>query len=113
MTREEFTAAIKEISELTGDNDAVMERLAAVQNAFNELEAPNVPLYTEVDVFDDDGVRWSQKYDDMRRRYRERFFGGIEEAKDDQNEDIEKDDTATEMSFEELFDGRESDYKGE
>lgn len=113
MTREEFAAAIKEISELTGDNDAVMEKLVAVQNAFNELETPNAPLYTEVDVFDNDGVRWSQKYDDMRRRYRERFFGGIDEAKEEQIEDIEKDDAGTEMSFEDLFDSRESDYKGE
>ena len=71
----------------------------------------NREVYGQTDVFDSDGVRWSEKYDNMRRRYRERFFSSPDEAKDDQLEDIDKDDGSAEMTFESLFDEREGDYE--
>ena len=109
----EFNLAdvLKSISEKTGDNEEVMELLASVQDAFNNLSMSDPPRWADADVMDSDGVRWSEKYDNMRRRYRDRFFSTPEEAKEDQAEDIEKDDSATEETFEALFETREGNYE--
>lgn len=47
----------------------------------------------------------------MRRRYRERFFSGVEEAKTEQMDDIEEDNKSVKKSYDELFSDREGDYK--
>lgn len=109
MTRDEFKAKLDRLGELAQENDEVMEILAEINTDRDEMEGREV--YGQTDVFDSDGVRWSEKYDNMRRRYRERFFSSPGEAKDDQVDDIEKDDDSTEMTFESLFDSREGDYE--
>lgn len=109
MTKDEFKAKLDRLGELAQENDEVMEILAEINSDRDEMEGREV--YTQTDVFDSDGVRWSEKYDNMRRRYRERFFSSPGETKDDQYEDIEKDDDSTQMTFESLFDDREGDYE--
>ena len=32
--------------------------------------------YTDADVMDKDGKRWSEKYSELKDEYRNRFFGG-------------------------------------
>lgn len=114
MTSEELRTVLASISEKTGDDDEIMESLRSIQTAFDERDAVvNDPVYNESDVYDEDGVRWSEKYDNMKKRYRDRFFSSIDEAIEDQEEDIEKDDSSTVTSFEELFEEREGDYKEE
>lgn len=109
MTRDEFKAKLDRLGELSQENDEVMEILAEINTDRDVMEGREV--YGQTDVFDSDGVRWSEKYDNMRRRYRERFFSSPEEAKDDQFDDIAKDDESTVMSFDALFDEREGDYE--
>lgn len=100
MTRDEFKAKLDRLGELSQENDEVMEILAEINTDRDEME--NREVYGQTDVFDSDGVRWSEKYDNMRRRYRERFFSFQEE---------EKDDDSTNMTFDALFDEREGDYE--
>ena len=109
MTRDEFKAKLDRLGELSQENDEVMEILVEINADRDEMEGREV--YNQTDVFVSDGVRWSQKYENMRRRYRERFFSSPEEAKDDQLEDIDKDGDSTVMTFDALFDKREGDYE--
>lgn len=71
MTAEERKAKFMRISELSGDNEEIMNALAELQQ--DELEDSS-PTYSESDVMDKDGVRWDKKYSDLQERYRERFF---------------------------------------
>lgn len=119
MTRDEYLDLIKEISATGGDTDDMMEKLKRLQDDYDEREGMLQKLgeekdktqYTDDDVFDKDGVKWSERYDDMRRRYRDRFFSSGEEIKEDQSEDIKEDATVVEESFPEIFKNREGDYE--
>lgn len=99
LTAEEFIAHIHRISELSGDNEEVMNLLNDIQQDRTE------PQFTEVDVFDKDGKRFSEKYGDLRKQYRERFFSSIPEVKEDQKRDLEKD--SENLTFEALFKQRD------
>ena len=98
MTAEERTAIYTRISELTGDNEEVMELLAQLQKDADENQPSN---YTDIDVMDKDGVRWSEKYAQAQKRYRERFFGGASDIKEEEPE--EKPDEAETINFDDLF----------
>lgn len=98
MTPEERTAIYTHISELTGDNEEVMELLGQLQKDADENQPSN---YTDSDVMDKDGVRWSEKYAQAQKRYRERFFGGAPDPKEDEPE--EKPDEAETINFDDLF----------
>ena len=97
MTAEERTAIYTHISELTGDNEEVMELLGQLQKDADENQPSN---YTDSDVMDKDGVRWSEKYAQAQKRYRERFFGGATDVKE---EPEEKPDEAETINFDDLF----------
>lgn len=121
LTRDEYVELLKRISATGGDTDEMLEDLKKLQDDYDEREgmlkelgeSKDKTVYTDDDVMDKDGVKWSEKYDDMRRRYRDRFFGSAYETKEDQLTDIEKDDRSTKMTFDELFRDREGDYKGD
>ena len=98
MTAEERTAIYTKIRELTGDNDEVMELLGQLQKDADEKQPSN---YTDSDVMDKDGIRWSEKYTQAQKRYRERFFGGAPEVKEEEPE--EKPDEAETINFDDLF----------
>lgn len=121
LTRDEYVELLKHISETGGDTDDMLEALKRLQDDFDEREgmlrelgeSRDKETYTNDDVFDKDGVKWSEKYDDMRRRYRDRFFTSGSAMIEAQEEDIEKDTDSTKMSYDDLFEDREGDYKGE
>ena len=121
LTRDEYVELLKHISETGGDTDDMMEALKRLQDDFDEREgmlrelgeSRDKETFTNDDVFDKDGVKWSEKYDDMRRRYRDRFFTSGSAVIEAQEEDIEKDTDSTKMSYDDLFEDREGDYKGE
>lgn len=71
MTPEERKAKFMRISELSGDNEEIMNTLAELQQ--DEANSSE-PTYSESDVMDKDGVRWDKKYSDLQEKYRERFF---------------------------------------
>lgn len=99
LTAEEFTSRIHRISELSGDNEEVMNLLNDIQQDRTE------PQFTESDVFDTDGKRFSEKYGNLQKQYRERFFSSIPETKEEQKKDIEKD--SENLTFESLFKQRD------
>lgn len=121
LTRDEYVELLKHISETGGDTDDMLEALKRLQDDFDEREgmlrelgeSRDKETYTNDDVFDKDGVKWSEKYDDMRRRYRDRFFTTGTAVIEAQEDDIEKDTDSTKMSYDDLFEDREGDYKGE
>lgn len=114
LSVEELREKLKHISELSGDNEEIMNSLAEIQSGIEErLTNAETPAnaYTDSDVMASDGVRWSVKYDDMVRKYRDRFFGGIEEVKKENDKDIKKDTDAESVTFADLFSDRAGDYK--
>lgn len=121
LTRDEYVELLKHISETGGDTDDMLEALKRLQDDFDEREgmlrelgeSRDKETFTNDDVFDKDGVKWSEKYDDMRRRYRDRFFTSGSAMIEAQEEDIEKDTDSTKMSYDDLFEDREGDYKEE
>jgi hypothetical protein len=97
LTTEQRKALFLKISELSGDNEDIMNSLAELQQDDTERDS-NSNTFTEADVQDSDGVRWKEKYTQMKTKYRERFFGGstVEErepeVKPDASESITIDD---------------------
>ena len=98
MTPEERTYIYTRISEITGDNEEVMNLLGQLKKDADESQPSN---YTDSDVMDKDGVRWSEKYAQAQKRYRERFFGGAPEVKEEEPE--EKPVEAENINFDDLF----------
>lgn len=116
-TKEEHDAKLKKISQLAGDNEEVMTELADLAADYDERLS--IDVYSDDDVMDStDGRRWSEKYneanaayEDMKNKYRDRFFSTPTEVKEKQDENIKDDTEATEISFDELFSKKESDYE--
>lgn len=100
LTSEQRKAIFMKISELTGDNEEVMNNLADLQKDDTEREQAK-PTYTESDVQDKDGVTWQQKYNDMKSKYRERFFSPSEPEKKEEEKPEEK--PAEGITFDDLF----------
>lgn len=95
MTPEERKAKFMRISELSGDNEEIMNALAELQK--DEVET-SMPTYSESDVMDKDGVRWDKKYTDLQEKYRERFFTPSEPEAE-----VEPIKEAEEITFDDLF----------
>lgn len=93
LSNEEFASHINRISELSGDNEEVMNLL----NDINQDHSAS--QYNDSDVFDNDGVRFSQKYTDLKKQYRERFFSAPAEPQQDPQPKSEE----NEVTFESLF----------
>ena len=98
MTAEERTAIYTRISELTGDNEEVMELLGQLQKDAGENQPST---YTDSDVMDKDGVRWSEKYAQAQKRYRVCNVAATPETKEEEPE--EKPDEAETINFDDLF----------
>lgn len=104
LTDEQRKAIFIKISELSGDNEEIMNSLAELQQDDTERGSGNT--HTDADVMDKDGVRWEKKYRDMQTKYRERFFGGNPEPVDPPPADPEPDKAET-ISFDDLFEKEE------
>ena len=90
LSKEEFKAKVISLSEKAGDNEEIMNGLKELQDSYNEsidasaaqgtgaAEGEQKPAntYTDADVMDKDGKRWSEKYSELKDEYRNRFFGG-------------------------------------
>lgn len=48
-----------------------------------------------------------REFDDLRRKYIERFFGSFDDAIEDNKDDVKKDDDVKNLTFDELFKDRE------
>lgn len=68
MTVEERKELLMNISEKTGDNEEVMDML-------KQLQDDNDTGFQREDVYDGDET-WKNKYEKLRKIYRDRFFNG-------------------------------------
>ena len=109
MTKEEIKDRLIRISELAKDDEAIMNELKGLQDdVYNVID--NISTEEVDDSVDENGGKWSERYDDMVRKYRERFFSDEEEVKEEQIEDIRSDNNAYDIEYEDLFKTREGDY---
>lgn len=106
---------MEEREEIIGIIDGVCERHDFSDEELGEIRKVRDYVFannaSNTDISDSDGVKWRDKYTEMKKRYHDRFFSTPSETKADQREDIEKDDNSTTVSFNDLFSKRESDYK--
>lgn len=101
LTEDERKARFMKISELSGDNEDIMNTLAELQQ--DDAERVNSKAtYTDADVQDKDGVRWEKKYNDMKIKYRERFFGAGTPDPEPEPEP-EPEQKAQKVTFDDLF----------
>lgn len=105
MNKEEFRDLLIRVwdkVEDDNDTDQVGEGLKEVQAAFDE----------QYDLAAG-GEDWKRQFEDMKRKYKERFFNTPDGAIEDQKEDIKKDvnPEITTKTIDELFESSESDYK--
>ncbi len=106
MDINEMYSIIDEFGDKFIEDTESMEKLKKVRDGIAEL---GTPKYNDSDVFDTDGKRFSEKYENTKRMYRERFFSTPEEAKEEQDENIEFDNKSADIKFEDLFEAREGD----
>lgn len=99
MTNEERIQKLTRIAEICNDNEEAMNLLKEIQD-----DAPATNVYTDADVMDKDGVRWSDKYAESKRQYRERFFSGADkEEAQEQPQEVEEPTTSDTINFDDLF----------
>ena len=104
MDINEMFSIIDEFGDRFAEETETMEKLKKVRDGISEM---GTPKYNENDVFDTDGVRFSDKYANAKRLYRERFFSTPDEAKEEQYENIDLDNKSADIKFEDLFEKRE------
>lgn len=109
MTREEFQNLMNRVSEAFVDDDDTMGELKRALDEYPEVVEEAAEVGDTVIETGESSIDWRSKYDDLSRRYRERFFTTGEEIKADQREDIQNDGES--VTFESLFQRREGDYK--
>lgn len=106
MDVKEIYSIIDEFGDKFVEDTESMEKLKIVRDSIGEMATPK---YSDEDVFDTDGKRFSEKYENAKRMYRERFFSTPDEAKNEQEENIELDNKSADLKFEDLFVAREGD----
>lgn len=114
MSRDEYMQLLEKIADTGGFTESMLDDIQRLRDDYDERmgelerykETKDEVRYTDDDVMDSDGVKWSEKYDDMVRRYKARFFGSFEEAKESQSEDVVEDESSTFKDYGELFDNR-------
>lgn len=132
FVKEEYDNLLKEIAESGGDTPKMLELMQKLRDDFDEREGElkryreaadketpegekaeeeKIVEDSERDNRSDGGERrdaydeLSRRYDDLHKKYIERFFSTPDEAKEDQRKDVKRD--GKEQSFDELFKERE------
>lgn len=136
LNKDEHENLLKEIAMTGGDTDNMLKLLQKLRDDFDEREGmlrrdgeerdkespdtskerEEIRRESEEDDKEDKGLRRDplprdmvrrEDYDELKRKYIERFFGTPESVMRDQTEDVKKDDESDEMSFDDLFKKRE------
>lgn len=102
LTLDEIYGIIKRISETGGDTPEMMDDLRRLQDEIDEREGMLVRYREQFD-----GENYKEKYEQLKKDYRDRFFSN-EEIKYQQQDDIKSDDKSTEYTYEKLFEEREA-----
>lgn len=76
MTKDEFKEVAMKISEITSDKEEVMDLLKQLQTGFEDAvkDPPSPPAPQD---------EWKKSYDDLLKRYRERFFSSEPDKPED------------------------------
>lgn len=92
MEREEFIEKLKEISALVDDNEVVMEGLKEIQEGI-------LPWLDGAREENNDDYK--EKYEELKKKYRDRFFSGAPAEEEEIVEEEEKEEITIEDLFEE------------
>lgn len=125
LTRSGVNKILRRIMETGGLTDDMETDIKRLQDDFDEREGL-LKRYGEtydgedLDEYEfkenlptqiDEDENYKEKYESMKQKYLDRFFGGVdmkeevEEVKEETKEDVERD--GTEQSFEDLFEKKE------
>lgn len=123
LTRKGVNTILRRIMETGGLSDAMENDIKRLQDDFDEREGM-LKNYGEVydgedkDEYDfvpresttlEGGEDYKSKYEDMKQKYLDRFFGGVgnevEDVMEEQEKDVKRD--AEEQTFDSLFEKRE------
>lgn len=106
IERERYVDMLKALSEKLNDNEESMNMLKEMQEDYDEREVGKID---ESFIKDTDGITWKEKYEDMRAKYRDRFFSPPVEAVENVSEMVEPDidEPKTDLTFDDLFAQRE------
>lgn len=123
LTRKGVNTILRRIMETGGLSDAMENDIKRLQDDFDEREGM-LKNYGEVydgedkDEYDfipresttlEGGEDYKAKYEDMKQKYLDRFFGGVgnevEDVMEEQEKDVKRD--AEEQTFDSLFEKRE------
>lgn len=128
MTKKAMDTLLKRIMETGGLTEDMEKDIERLRGDFDEREGILKKYGEEYDGENDEyeftenvsretlSNEWEEKYKELKQRYIDRFFGGIEEGnegekgegeeiKEEQKEDIKKD--GEDLSFDNLFEERE------
>lgn len=101
LNLDEIYGIIKKISETGGDTPEMMDDLKRLKDEVDEREGM-LNKYRE----QYDGENYKEKYEALKKEYRDRFFSN-NDIKEQQQDDIKSDDRSTEYTYEKLFEERE------
>lgn len=123
LTRKGVNTILRRIMETGGLSDAMENDIKRLQDDFEEREGM-LKNYGEVydgedkDEYDfipresttlEGGEDYKAKYEDMKQKYLDRFFGGVgnevEDVMEEQEKDVKRD--GEEQTFESLFENKE------
>lgn len=108
MNKEEIFTALDSFAERLGGDDETLNTVQEIRNEINSRDDEIERLSPfEGAAVDKNGKLWTDKYAELSKRYRERFYTTAEEIKEDQKTNIQKDDVSTIKSISELFRERE------
>ena len=124
VTRNAYMSMLDDIWEKIGMDEKMETVVEKLKNDFDEKEKIIGKYGT---IINDDGVEdyefiennyesvknkaendvedYKSKYEELKEKYKKRFFGKVDEIKEEQEEDIKRD--GTKQTFEELFEERE------
>lgn len=131
LTKDEYYGLLKKIMETGGLSEAMEEDIQKLKDDYDEREGmlskENVSRETstdegveenadkgtgELEVKGEETIDWKSKYDEsaknydeLKRRYTERFFSSGDEAVEENVKDTKRD--GTEQTFEDLWEKRE------
>lgn len=106
LNEKEYLENLKFISDKYPDDEEIFEKLEILRDDFYNRP---IEVYDKSDIYAESGEKWRDKFEDIREKYRERFFStSSDEIKENQKEDIAFDNHSTEMSFDDLFEAHKA-----
>ena len=105
LTKIEHDDILKKIAESGGETVDMLDDIQKLRDDFDEREGME-------NLSDVGGEKWKEKYEELRKKYIDRFFATpaeaekeMKEAKKETKEDVKKD--SENLSFDDLFKKRE------